>query len=100
MAGIGLTVASEVIAATLLGWLFDRWRGFGNTGVIVGATAGIAVGMWTLIKSTLRLNQQLERTAPTAGRGRPLPTADPNIEDEDDDDDDWNQSNEWRQAGR
>jgi F0F1-type ATP synthase assembly protein I len=87
MAGIGMQVASEVVAGVLLGLAFDWWRGQGNIGVIVGGIAGIAVGLWSLIRAALKLNRQLERTAPTAGRGIPMqPDAKWNDRSEDDGD--------------
>ena len=108
MAGIGMQVASEVAAGVLLGWLFDYWRGHGTIGVIIGACAGIGVALWSLIRNALRLNRELDRTAPTAGRGKPLnpPSKDPTPTDSwdeaegksgdalwnnDDVDDDWPQ---------
>jgi F0F1-type ATP synthase assembly protein I len=90
MAGIGFTVASEVAAGTLLGWLFDRWRGTGNVGVLVGALVGIAVGLWSLIRNSLRLNRELDRKAPTKGRGTPIPADEPWTEPDPDDDDSTN----------
>lgn len=76
MAGIGMEVAAQVAAGALLGWLFDLWRGTEPVGILTGSIAGILVGMWSLIKGTLRLNRQLDRQHPTAGRGRPLPPDD------------------------
>jgi F0F1-type ATP synthase assembly protein I len=62
MAGIGMTVASEVAAGTLLGWLFDKWRGHGTVGVLIGAVAGIAVGLMSLIRNSMILSAELDRT--------------------------------------
>lgn len=92
MAGIGLTVASEVLAATLIGWFFDRWRGTGHLGVLIGASAGILVGMWTLIKNAFRLNRQLElaEKAPAARRGTPLIKQTSDSDSDTATDDDWN----------
>jgi hypothetical protein len=73
MAGIGMQVASEVVAGTLLGWLFDYWRGHGHVGVLVGSVCGICVGLFSLIRQSLRLNAMLDRTAPLAGRGQSIP---------------------------
>lgn len=61
MAGIGMTVASEVAAGAIFGLIFDAWRGTGHTGVLVGSLCGISVGLFTLIRQTLRLNKQLDR---------------------------------------
>jgi F0F1-type ATP synthase assembly protein I len=89
MAGIGMQVASEVAAGVILGWLVDLWRGKGTIGVTIGAIAGIAVGLWSLIRNSLKLNKQLDRAAPTTGRGKPI--SDKAWEQLDqEDDDDWN----------
>lgn len=86
MAGIGMTVASEVAAGALLGFLYDLWRGSGRTGIIVGSLVGIAVGLWTLISQTLKLNRQLDILAPTRGRGRPIPPEEYDDDRQDQDD--------------
>lgn len=70
LAGVGMHAASEVMAGALLGWLFDRWRGHGSTGLLVGSLIGIVVAMWTLLKVGLRLNRELDEVAPVRGKGR------------------------------
>ncbi len=77
-----MEVAAQVAAGALLGWLFDRWRGTAPTGLLVGSVIGIVIGLWSLVRGALKLNRDLDRQHPTAGRGRPLPL-------EDDDGDDW-----------
>ena len=91
MGGLGMEVASEVLAGVLLGWLFDKWRGTAPTGLLTGAVLGILVAMWTLIHGALKLNKLLDERYPTTGRGKPLPPDDDN--DEHDDDDDWPDNN-------
>ena len=81
MSGLGMEVAAQVAAGAMLGWLYDRWRGTGSTGLLVGAVAGIAVGLWSLVRGALKLNRELERHCPTAGRAVALP---PDEEDPDD----------------
>jgi F0F1-type ATP synthase assembly protein I len=88
MGGLGMEVAALVAAGAGLGWLYDRWRGTGSTGMLVGSVLGIAVGLWSLIGGALKLNRQLDRQSPIAGRGKPLPPDDD--DDKDDWDDDWN----------
>jgi F0F1-type ATP synthase assembly protein I len=66
LAGLGFQVASEVGAGALLGWLVDRWLNSAPTGLLVGAIAGISVGLWSLIRGALKLNRQLDEIA--AGR--------------------------------
>lgn len=87
MGGLGMETAAQVGAGALLGWLFDRWRGTGPTGLLVGSVIGIAVGLASLIRGALKLNRELERHYPTKGRGTPLP---PDDDWNDDDDDDRN----------
>ena len=86
MGAIGMEVVSQVAAGALLGWFFDKWRGTAPTGLLIGSVIGIIVGMWSLLRSSLKLNRELERRHPTAGRGRPLPP------DEDDDKDTWDRT--------
>jgi F0F1-type ATP synthase assembly protein I len=99
MAGIGFEVASEVAAGTILGWLFDRWQGTAPRGVLIGATIGIAVGLWSLVRNSLRLNRELDRKFPTKGRGTPIPPDEPLTPREaqpDDEDNGWNDDdNRW-----
>ncbi len=75
MAALGMEVAAQVGAGALLGWGFDKWRGT-TSGVLVGSVIGIVVALWTLLRGSLKLNKLLERTAPTAGRGKPIPFRD------------------------
>ena len=89
---MGFQVVSEVAAGTLLGWLFDRWRGVpgSNIGVIVGASVGILVGMWSLIRNAFKLNRELDRVSPKRERVE-IQTDEPLgwDEDEDKEKDDW-----------
>jgi F0F1-type ATP synthase assembly protein I len=94
LAGLGFQTASEVGAGALLGWLADRWLNSAPTGLLIGSIAGIAVGLWSLIRGALRLNRQLDaisiarkerqgaerRSAPPPG---PLPV--------DDEEDEWDE---------
>ena len=92
MGGLGMEVAAQVAAGAVLGWLYDRWRGTGSTGMLVGSLIGITVGLGSLIRGALKLNRELERQSPIAGRGRPLPPGDAGDDDlKDDWDEDWNQ---------
>jgi F0F1-type ATP synthase assembly protein I len=72
MAALAMEVAAQVGGGAVLGWLFDRWQGT-TSGVLIGAVAGIVVGLFSLIRGALKLNKQLERSSPTTGRGKPLP---------------------------
>lgn len=81
MAGLGFTVASEVAAGTLLGYLIDHLAGTAPVWTTVGAVLGILVAMWGLIRGALKLNQQLDRQL----KGKPTP---PPVSDEA-----WHQGN-------
>ena len=81
MGALGMEVAAQVAAGALLGWVFDRWRGTEPTGLLVGSLIGIAVALWSLVRGGIKLNRDLDRIHPTAGRGRPLPEKE---------DDEWN----------
>jgi F0F1-type ATP synthase assembly protein I len=93
MAGMGFQMVSEVAAGTLLGWLFDRWRGTGNVGVIVGASAGIIVGLWSLIRNAFKLNRELDAVSPK--RERVEIKADEPLEGARWDEDEDKEKNDW-----
>lgn len=82
MGGLGMEVAAQVAAGAVLGLLYDNWRGSAPTGLLVGGIAGIVVGLFSMIRGAMKLNQELERKHPTAGRGRRL------IDNEDQEDND------------
>lgn len=82
-----MEVASQVAAGALLGWAFDSWRGTAPTGLVVGALAGILVGLWSLIKGALKLHRQLDRQNPVrkpSGGWRPVTDDDDESQDSDD----------------
>ncbi|MHC5023815.1 MAG: hypothetical protein ACYTGG_07875 [Planctomycetota bacterium] len=87
MCALGMEITAQVVAGFLLGWVYDYFWGSGSTGRAVGAIIGIAVGLWFLVSGALKLNRELDRVAPTRGRGRPLPPDDD--DNNDGDDDDW-----------
>ena len=60
MAGLGLEVGTTVMAGAGIGWLVDRWRGSGSTGVLVGGLIGIVIGLTALIRGSLKLNKLLD----------------------------------------
>jgi F0F1-type ATP synthase assembly protein I len=60
MAGIGMQTSSEVIAGALLGWAADRWLETSPRWTLVGAVAGIAVGLTTLIRGAMKANKELD----------------------------------------
>jgi F0F1-type ATP synthase assembly protein I len=53
LSAMGFTLASEVAAGALLGWLVDYLFKTKPTGVLIGSLAGMAVGMTTFIRSAM-----------------------------------------------
>jgi len=65
--GLGVQVGSEVAAGVLLGLGADHLAGTKNRWVVVGALAGVAVAMWTMIRTALRLNPKSGSAKPKSG---------------------------------
>ncbi|MCP4759898.1 MAG: AtpZ/AtpI family protein [Planctomycetes bacterium] len=61
LSAMGFTLTTEVVAGTLLGWLADWAFGFERTWIIVGAVAGVLVGMTGFIHSAMAENRRLEK---------------------------------------
>ena len=53
LSAMGFTLTTEVVAGALLGWLADWGFGFERTWVVVGAVAGVLVGMTGFIRAAL-----------------------------------------------
>ena len=68
MMGVGFEVVSQVAAGLLLGWLWDRWQG-GQWGVVVGGSAGVLVGVLSLVKSAWKINAELDKAAARRKKG-------------------------------
>ncbi|HWB18693.1 MAG TPA: AtpZ/AtpI family protein [Phycisphaerales bacterium] len=85
MAGLGMEAGLQALAGALLGWLYDRWRGTGTTGTLIGALIGIAVGMWSLIKGSFKINKKLDAIAKIRPRRQNMPSAEtpPPLPDDD-----------------
>ncbi|MCZ6836728.1 MAG: AtpZ/AtpI family protein [Planctomycetota bacterium] len=82
MAGIGMEVSSQVAAGALLGWLVDQWLGSDPKGLLTGSIIGIVVGLWSLIRRSIKLQKLLDQKSPLTGRGVPLPTEDDDTNDD------------------
>lgn len=81
MMGIGWEFLSQVVAGLILGWVVD-WA-FSTTpwGILGGLAAGLLVGMWTFIRSALKLNASLPAVRKPREGWKTIP------ESKDDDDD-------------
>ena len=54
LSGLGIELASPLLAGMLIGWLLDKWFGTKPTLLIVFSIAGLVVGMVDFIRSALR----------------------------------------------
>jgi F0F1-type ATP synthase assembly protein I len=73
MSAMGFTLASEVAAGALLGWLVDYLFKTDPVGVIVGSLAGMAVGMTTFIRTALEATKDDRKERENRGRSGVLP---------------------------
>jgi hypothetical protein len=62
VAGIGFQFGTEIIAGVLIGWAVDAYFGTRPWGIMVGAAAGIAVGIVTFIRGAIRINREIGKT--------------------------------------
>jgi F0F1-type ATP synthase assembly protein I len=49
-AAIGYSLVGAIAFLGGLGYVFDRWRGSGQTGLVVGLLLGVVVGLYLLAK--------------------------------------------------
>ena len=81
LAGLGATMASEILAGALIGWVIDRLAGTKPTVLIVGTLLGVVVGLGTFIRRALietrRAGSEGARIAATLSDERE-PDPDPN----------------------
>jgi F0F1-type ATP synthase assembly protein I len=70
--GLGAQMLSEVAAGVLIGLAADYLLGTHNRWIVVGSIAGVAVAMWTVIRTTIRLGKRdsAERARRSAAGGR------------------------------
>jgi F0F1-type ATP synthase assembly protein I len=73
LSAMGFTLASEVAAGALLGWLVDYLFKTDPVGVIVGCLAGMAVGMTTFIRTALEATKSDRQEREQRPRSGPLP---------------------------
>ncbi|MCH2141023.1 MAG: AtpZ/AtpI family protein [Phycisphaerales bacterium] len=61
LSSMGFTLATEVAAGALIGWLADWVFGFEKTFIIVGALGGVIFGLTGFIRAALAENRRAER---------------------------------------
>ena len=69
LSAMGFTMACEILAGLLLGWLVDSWAGTDKVFLIIGTIMGIIVGMTGFIRTALKANKAANRTASGAPKG-------------------------------
>ncbi len=55
---MGFTMASEIVAGLLIGWLIDVVTGTKDTWIIVGTIFGLIIAMVSAIKIAVSANRQ------------------------------------------
>lgn len=63
LAGMGGTLASEILAAALIGWGLDALFGTKPTLLIICTILGVVVGMGTFLRTALQENRKSTRDA-------------------------------------
>ncbi len=58
LAGMGATLASEILAGTLIGWGLDALFGTKPTLLIICTILGVVIGMGTFLRTALRENRK------------------------------------------
>ena len=61
LSAMGFTMASEILAGLVLGWLVDKWVGTDKIFLIIGTVMGIIVGMTSFIRTALKASQAAEQ---------------------------------------
>ena len=86
LAGLGATLASEIVAGLLIGWVLDKWLDTAPVCMVIGTVVGVLVGMTSFLRIALRESRQAGRRAAellqddddraSGGSGRPANTPD------------------------
>jgi len=63
MSGMGIELASHIVAGLLIGWLLDYWLKTSPLWLVIGTVAGVVVGMVQFIRSALKAQRQSTRQA-------------------------------------
>jgi len=67
MSGMGIELASHIVAGLLIGWLLDYWLKTSPLWLVIGTVAGVVVGMVDFIRSALKAQRQSTREAAARG---------------------------------
>ncbi|MBX3355695.1 MAG: AtpZ/AtpI family protein [Phycisphaeraceae bacterium] len=67
--GIAFQSTAEVAAGLGIGWLVDKLRGGGNTGMMIGGILGVVVAMGTLIRQGIKTMKELDEIEKRRRRG-------------------------------
>ena len=63
LSGMGVELASHILAGLLLGWVLDKVFDTGHRWMTIGAIAGAVVGMTEFIRSALKAQRRATRNA-------------------------------------
>lgn len=67
LSAMGFTMACEILAGLLLGWLVDSWVGTDKVFLVIGTIMGIIVGMTGFIRAALKASRAEGRAASGGG---------------------------------
>jgi F0F1-type ATP synthase assembly protein I len=71
MAGLGVQTGSEALAGALLGWVVDYYAGTNGMGLLVGGIVGIVVGLFSLVRGSMKLNREFDQARRSGGSEEP-----------------------------
>ena len=63
LSAMGFTMACEILAGLLLGWLVDYWTGTEKVFLVIGTIMGVIVGMTGFLRAALKANRDATRQA-------------------------------------
>jgi F0F1-type ATP synthase assembly protein I len=69
--GVALDFMGTILLAGGLGWGFDRWRGSGTTGALVGLGLGFALALYRIIRFTMKEDSRERASQAERRRGSP-----------------------------
>ncbi|MCH2162997.1 MAG: AtpZ/AtpI family protein [Phycisphaerales bacterium] len=69
LSAMGFTMACEILAGLLPGWLVDSWAGTDRIFLVIGTIMGVIVGMTGFIRTALKASRAAGRKASGMPRG-------------------------------